>query len=97
MLHVSEDEIRWRGGIPGVFQGEHYFHLHTTEGVAVLDHGEKFTGVIGVPVVRWLRPIVDAAYRREAAALTIAADPTRDASYRGRPDHVVRRTDGDVS
>jgi len=69
MVRATEDELRWRGGIPGLFEGEHYFRVAATEGGTALDHGERFTGVLGARVARAVRPVVDAAYQREAAAL----------------------------
>jgi len=39
-------EFRWKGssGIPGLFDGEHYFLLEAQGGNTKLTHGEKFTG-----------------------------------------------------
>ncbi|MBM3944800.1 MAG: SRPBCC domain-containing protein [SAR202 cluster bacterium] len=49
----ANKELRWRGrlGMPGVFDGEHYFMLEEiAPGKTRFVHGERFTGVL-VPVV----------------------------------------------
>ena len=40
------EELRWIGrvGLPGVFDGEHYFLLETEAGGTRFIHGEKFSG-----------------------------------------------------
>ncbi|MDQ2700817.1 MAG: SRPBCC domain-containing protein [Actinomycetota bacterium] len=48
----ADSELRWLGhlGIPGIFDGEHYFELEPMNGTGTrLVQGEKFTGVT-VPV-----------------------------------------------
>jgi len=41
-------ELRWIGrlGVPGLFDGEHYFLLSETETGTKLVHGEKFSGLL---------------------------------------------------
>ncbi len=51
--HVEENsELRWVGhlGVPGIFDGEHYFRVEASRnGRTRFVHGERFTGVL-VPV-----------------------------------------------
>ncbi len=44
----SPDEFRWKGklGIPGLFDGEHYFVLKEEKNKTRFIHGEKFTGLL---------------------------------------------------
>ena len=45
-------ELRWVGhlGVPGIFDGEHYFRVHSAgAGATRFVHGERFTGVL-VPI-----------------------------------------------
>jgi hypothetical protein len=46
-------ELRWRGKLllPGIFDGEHIFELHATEGGTRLVHREEFSGIL-VPFLR---------------------------------------------
>lgn len=68
-----EKEIRWGGGIPGVFFGEHYFRLRPDGEATVVEHGEIFSGAIGAPVVAALREAATSLYAREIARLGAAA------------------------
>lgn len=69
MLETSDRELRWRGGIPGVFEGEHYLRFEADGDGTRISHGERFTGVLGARVATAIRPFVDALYEREAASL----------------------------
>lgn len=54
VLVVDENtEFRWVGqaGVPGIFDGEHFFILdETDEGITVFHHGENFTGLLAYPL-----------------------------------------------
>ncbi len=65
-------EIRWRGGIPLVFTGEHYFRLTPAGEGTRVEHGEVFRGVIGAPLMRALGGIARGLYRRDIKALAKA-------------------------
>jgi len=43
-----ERELRWRGrvGVPGLFDGEHYFRLEPTDTGTRFHHGEDFSGLL---------------------------------------------------
>lgn len=45
---APEVELRWRGRLlmPGLFDGEHVFHLRPAGDGCRLDHGEVFTGLL---------------------------------------------------
>jgi len=44
---VPNEELRWIGrvGVPGIFDGEHYFILEPYDGKTRLVHGEQFSGI----------------------------------------------------
>ena len=41
-------ELRWKGRllVPGLFDGEHFFLLSASEGATLLQHGERFSGML---------------------------------------------------
>jgi len=43
-------ELRWKGRLimPGIFDGDHYFHLQELEGGTRLEHGERFSGLLAM-------------------------------------------------
>lgn len=50
---LAGKSLRWKGilGLPGLFDGEHYFLLEETEGGKTrFVHGERFTGIL-VPFI----------------------------------------------
>ncbi|OBA32176.1 hypothetical protein A5767_16895 [Rhodococcus sp. 852002-51564_SCH6189132-a] len=52
------EELRWKGtvGVPGIFDGEHYFRIEDTgNGRVVLEHGEIFSGIAVPPMMGYLR------------------------------------------
>lgn len=54
LRNATGREFRWKGKLvlPGIFDGEHYFHLAAVGAKATeFTHGEIFTGVL-VPLVR---------------------------------------------
>ena len=65
-------EIRWRGGIPGVFEGEHYFRFHRQANGTRVEHGERFSGVIGAPLIALLRRRMTTVYSQEITLLAAA-------------------------
>ncbi|MCA9536220.1 MAG: NAD-dependent epimerase/dehydratase family protein [Myxococcales bacterium] len=69
LLTLTRSELRWRGGIPGIFQGEHYLRFQPVEDGTRIAHGERFTGALGARVGAAARPLVDALYQREAQGL----------------------------
>ena len=87
VLETSERELRWRGGIPGVFEGEHYLRFEGDGEGTRISHGERFTGVLGERVATAIRPFVDALYEREAASLA-----GRSQSGAPRPPVALPRT-----
>ena len=51
-------ELRWVGrlGVKGIFDGEHYFILEETDrGTTLFRHGETFTGILGYPLLAFIR------------------------------------------
>jgi hypothetical protein len=65
-------ELRWRGGIPGVFLGEHYIRLVREGGATRVEHGELFSGVIGAFVVGMFRDRIRRVYGRDIEGLAAA-------------------------
>ena len=65
-------EIRWRGGVPLVFTGEHYFRLTPVGAGTRVEHGEVFRGIVGAPLMRALGGLARALYRRDIKALAKA-------------------------
>lgn len=66
---ASGNELRWVGGVPGLFRGRHYFRLREVEGGTELTHGEDFSGVL--PRLSWsvLGPQFERRYRHLNDAL----------------------------
>lgn len=73
MVLDPEREIRWGGGIPGVFFGEHYIRLSPEGRSTRVQHGEIFTGVLGERAVASLRAPLTDLYARDIARLGAAA------------------------
>lgn len=45
-------QLRWLGGLPGIFRGEHYFVIESTgENSCVFRHGEVFSGLL-IPLLK---------------------------------------------
>ena len=46
LVATPSEELRWlgRAGVPGIFDGEHYFLLEPIDNQTRLVHGEKFSG-----------------------------------------------------
>lgn len=65
-------ELRWRGGIPWVFVGEHYIRLEREGSRTRVTHGEIFTGVIGAPLIATVQFLMRRIYAREIRLLAAA-------------------------
>ncbi|CAA0103750.1 Uncharacterised protein [BD1-7 clade bacterium] len=59
-------ELRWKGGIPGIYTGSHYFRLTSEGNETVLVQGEDFNG-IAVPLL-W--PVIKAELHRLYAEMS---------------------------
>lgn len=47
LSQIPSSELRWIGGIPGIFRGEHYFYLKPISSTKMcLIHGENFRGLL---------------------------------------------------
>ncbi len=81
-----EREIRWIGGIPGVFTGEHYLRLHPEGARTRVEHGELFEGAVGVRAVSQTKDALTKLYASEIERLAAAAVAlTRAESLPGEP------------
>jgi D-erythronate 2-dehydrogenase len=66
--------LRWRGGVRGLFEGEHSIAVRESgPGMVVIENRERFTGTLGRPVGRFIRPFLDAIYERDCARLAACA------------------------
>ena len=68
----ENSELRWVGhlGFKGIFDGEHYFILEETDrGTTVLRHGERFTGLLGYPLLALIRKDTETGFRAMNKAL----------------------------
>ncbi len=67
-------ELRWRGGVPGLFVAEHAITLGPAgPGRVAIANRESFGGVLGRPVGRLIRPFLDVVYERDCARLAACA------------------------
>lgn len=49
IIRIAPSELRWIGGIPWIFRGEHYFLLKPlSNGKTHLIHGENFSGLLAI-------------------------------------------------
>ncbi|CAA0092080.1 Uncharacterised protein [BD1-7 clade bacterium] len=55
-----QQELRWKGGIPGIYTGSHYFRLEAAGKDTIMVQGEDFQGV-AVPLL-W--PVIKAELHR---------------------------------
>jgi hypothetical protein len=65
-------ELRWCGGIPGVFFGEHYIRLRPDGEATRVEHGELYTGVLGAFVVGMFQDAIRRVYGRDIEGLAAA-------------------------
>lgn len=72
-----QQELAWKGGVPGVMQGRHGFRLEQSGEGTRLVHTEAFSGVLAPGLVRLLRGQLGKNYRRLNQGL-------RDRCERGR-------------
>lgn len=80
LVSIPDRELRWRGqlGLPGLFDGEHYFLLEeTAPGVTRLTHGENFSGMLVLPILRMIRNSTAAGFDAMNSALKIRAECTQ--------------------
>jgi hypothetical protein len=68
----AERELRWAGGIRGLFFGEHYIRLRPDGGATRVEHGELYTGLVGAFVVGMFRDAITRVYDRDIAGLAAA-------------------------
>ncbi len=61
--------LAWKGGIPGLQTGEHYFIVEQRGAHSRLIHGERWAGVAVAPTLTVLAPTLFASYRQLNAAL----------------------------
>ncbi|MGB0935782.1 MAG: SRPBCC family protein [Alphaproteobacteria bacterium] len=55
-------ELRWLGrlaDIPGLFTGEHYFMLEEIDGCTYLSHGEKFSGILALILMPFVKKQIE--------------------------------------
>ena len=59
-----QQELAWKGGVPGVMEGRHGFRLEPSGEGTRLVHTEAFVGVLAPPLVRLLHGQLGKGYRR---------------------------------
>lgn len=71
-----QQELRWKGSIPGLFAGEHFFRLvGQADGTTFLTHGEVFSGLIAnLVMTRALQEESRQAYEMMNAGLKARAE-----------------------
>lgn len=72
LVATENVELRWLGdaGVPGIFDGEHYFLLEETGGGTTLfRHGENFTGFLSYPIFAFIGDDTKAGFEAMNAAL----------------------------
>jgi hypothetical protein len=67
-----ERELRWSGGIRGVFFGEHYIRLRPEGSATRVEHGELYSGLVGAFVIGMFRGAVERVYGRDIEGLAAA-------------------------
>ena len=70
-------ELRWLGhlGVPRIFAGEESFRLEPTDsGGTTFHHGERFSGVLAVPTLWFLRTRTQRGFEAMNAALKARAE-----------------------
>ena len=70
-------ELRWVGKlfVRGIFDGEHYFILEETDrGTTIFRHGENFTGILGYPMLAFIREDTENGFRAMNTALKARAE-----------------------
>lgn len=79
LVTVDPDcELRWEGtvGVPGIFDGEHWFRLvDLGDGKVRFEHGETFTGIAAPLLIAWVRSDTFSQFEamNEALATEIAS------------------------
>jgi hypothetical protein len=77
LVFSPELEFRWLGnlGIPGIFDGEHYFQLEATgDQHTKFTHGEEFSGLLSGLMLRWIGGATLAGFEAMNIALKKSAE-----------------------
>lgn len=69
-------ELRWVGGLPGLYQGRHWLRLTPTDDVTLVEQGEVFTGVAVPALFGVLRAELEALHGAVNQALAAAVTST---------------------
>lgn len=71
-----EQELRWRGSVPGLFAGEHFFRLvGQADGTTFVTHGEVFSGMLAnLVMTHGMQEDAKAAYEAINAGLKARAE-----------------------
>lgn len=72
LVATENVELRWLGdaGVPGIFDGEHYFVLEDTgRGTTLFRHGESFTGFLSYPIFAFIGEDTKTGFEAMNAAL----------------------------
>ncbi len=72
LVATENVELRWLGdaGVPGIFDGEHYFLLEETgRGTTLFRHGENFSGFLSYPIFAFIGEDTKAGFDAMNAAL----------------------------
>jgi len=80
LVFDENQEFRWRGvlGIPGLFDGEHYFRIEPGDGDSVrFVHGEQFTGILAVLAWGAIEPSTTQGFVAMNAALKARVEASR--------------------
>lgn len=78
VLVVAENtEFRWIGqaGLPGIFDGEHFFILDEMDhGTTIFHHGENFTGLLAYPLFFFIGEDTRVGFQAMNQALKVRAE-----------------------
>ena len=77
LVATKNAELRWLGdaGVPGIFDGEHYFLLEETgRGTTLFRHGENFTGLLSYPIFAFIGEDTKTGFEAMNAALKVRVE-----------------------